>query len=128
MLNVFFLLPSFPLPQLNWQSLLPEDEPPSVLPEDEPPSVLPEVPLEPPSEPVSPEDDEVVLADGALDLPFLRARLHASAAEPWATFATTALSAQERADYGTFKACCYSRADAFRAIGRGDLITQEAAE
>lgn len=38
------------------------------------------------------------------------------------------LSAQERADYGTFKACCYSRADAFRAIGRGDLITQEAAE
>ena len=38
------------------------------------------------------------------------------------------LSAQERADYGTFKACGYSRADAFRAIGRGDLITQEAAE
>lgn len=38
------------------------------------------------------------------------------------------LSAQERADYDALKRNGYSRADAFRAIGRGDMITQEAAE
>ena len=38
------------------------------------------------------------------------------------------LSAQERADYDTFKRNGYSRDDAFRAIGRADLIRPEAAE
>ena len=38
------------------------------------------------------------------------------------------LTARERADYDALKRYGYSRADAFRAIGRGDLITQEAAE
>ena len=38
------------------------------------------------------------------------------------------LTTQERADYDALKRYGYSRADAFRAIGRADLITQEAAE
>ncbi len=38
------------------------------------------------------------------------------------------LSAQERADYDALKRNGYSRADAFRAIGRADLIRPEAAE
>ena len=38
------------------------------------------------------------------------------------------LSAQERADYDILKAAGYSRDDAFREIGRGDLIRPEAAE
>jgi hypothetical protein len=38
------------------------------------------------------------------------------------------LTTQERADYDALKRNGYSRADAFRAIGRGDMITQEAAE
>ena len=38
------------------------------------------------------------------------------------------LTTQERADYDTFKRNGYSRDDAFRAIGRADLIRPEAAE
>ena len=38
------------------------------------------------------------------------------------------LSAQERADYDALKRNGYSRDDAFRAIGRADLIRPEAAE
>ena len=38
------------------------------------------------------------------------------------------LSAHERADYDALKRNGYSRADAFRAIGRADLIRPEAAE
>lgn len=41
---------------------------------------------------------ERTTAGGALDLGFVRSRLHASAAEPWATLAKTPLTPQERAD------------------------------
>ena len=38
------------------------------------------------------------------------------------------LTTQERADYDTLKAAGYNRDDAFRAIGRADLIRPESAE
>jgi hypothetical protein len=38
------------------------------------------------------------------------------------------LTTQERTDYDALKRYGYSRADAFRAIGRADLIRPEAAE
>lgn len=61
---------------------------------------------------------ELTAADGALDLPFLQARLHASAAEPWATFAATALSAQERADLDALR-----RRLAFTSTSRANEAT-----
>ncbi len=61
---------------------------------------------------------ELVVTGGALDLGFVRARLHASAAEPWASLSKTPLTDLERADLDALR-----RRLAFTSTSRANEAT-----
>jgi hypothetical protein len=61
---------------------------------------------------------ELIVTGGALDLGFVRSRLHASAAEPWSSLAKTPLTDQERADLDALR-----RRLAFTSTSRANEAT-----